>query len=199
MLEGGFRVPCVVRWPGHVPGGQGGERPHVGLDWFPTLLSAAGDHHIVDELKKGTKLGDQTYRSHLDGYDQLDFITGKSESKRKELFYFAEGTLGAVRVGDYKYRFIDQPMGWLGGTVKPDVPILTNLRLDPYERTGMQGSQQYLGWFLYQFWRFVFVQDVVMKFGESFIEFPPLQKPASFNLDAVKEQLKSAVQGHAGK
>jgi arylsulfatase len=199
VLEGGFRVPCVVRWPGHVPAGKVENGLMSGLDWFPTLLSAAGDHHIVDELKKGKKLGDQTYHSHLDGYDQLDFITGKSESKRKELFYFAEGTLGAVRIGDYKYRFIDQPMGWLGGTVKPDVPILTNLRLDPYERTGMQGSQQYFGWFMYQFWRFVFVQDVVMKFGESFIEFPPLQKPASFNLDAVKEQLKAAVQGHAGR
>ncbi len=199
VLEGGFRVPCVVRWPGHVPAGKVENGLMSGLDWFPTLLSAAGDHHIVDELKKGMKLGDQTYRAHLDGYDQLDFITGKSASKRNELFYFAEGTLGAVRVGDYKFRFIDQPQGWLGGTVKPDMPILTNLRLDPYERTGLTGSQQYLGWMMYQFWRFVFVQEVVMKFGESFVEFPPLQKPASFNLDAVKEQLKAAVQGHAGK
>ena len=114
------------------------------------------------------------------------------------MFYFAEGTLGAVRVGDYKFRFIDQPQGWLGGTVKPDMPILTNLRLDPYERTGLTGSQQYLGWMMYQFWRFVFVQDVVMKFGQSFMEFPPLQKPASFNLDAVKEQLKAAAH-HAAK
>jgi arylsulfatase len=102
-----------------------------------------------------------------------------------------------VRVDDYKYRFIDQPEGWLGGTVKPDVPILTNLRLDPYERAGFATAFQYFDWFKFAFWRFVFVQEVVMKFGETFIEYPPVQKPASFNLEAVKEQLKNAMLHHA--
>jgi arylsulfatase len=170
-----------------------------GLDWFPTLLSAAGDATIVDDLRKGKKLGERNYRAHLDGYDQVEFITGKSPSKRNEVFYFAESTFGAVRIGDYKFRFIDQPNGWLGGTVKPDIPIIVNLRLDPYERTGLTGALEYMNWFMYQFWRCVFVQDLVMKWGETFLEFPPLQKPASFNLEAVKEQLKSAAQGHAGK
>ncbi len=199
VLEGGFRVPCVIRWPGHVPAGKVENGLISGLDWFPTLLSAAGDSHIVDELRKGTKLNDRTYRVHLDGYDQLGLITGKGPSTRSELFYFAEATLGAVRIGDYKFRFIDQPQGWLGGTVKPDWPILTNLRLDPYERTGLNGSLGHLNWLAYQFWRFVFVQEVVSKLGETFLEFPPLQKPASFNLEAVKEQLRAAAQGHAGK
>ena len=99
-------------------------------------MAAAGNPNIVDELKKGKKLGDKTYKVHLDGYNQLDFITGKGKSARNEIFYFAEATLGAVRIGDYKYRFIDQPQGWLGGTVKVDWPMLTNLRLDPLERTG---------------------------------------------------------------
>jgi hypothetical protein len=77
--------------------------------------------------------------------------------------------------------------------------MLTNLRLDPYERTGLAGSLEYTEWMKYQFWRFVFVQDVVAKFAQSFIDFPPLQKPATFNLDAIKEQVRSVVAGHAGK
>ena len=199
VLEGGFRVPCIVRWPGHVAPAKVENGLMSGLDWFPTLLSAAGEPTIVDELRKGKKLGERNYRVHLDGYDQVELITGKSASKRKEIFYFVEATFGAVRIGDYKYRFIDQPNGWLGGTVKPDMPIIINLRLNPYERTGLTGALEYMNWFMYQFWRFVFVQDLVAKWGETFLEFPPIQKPASFNIDAVKEQLKAASHGHAGR
>ena len=136
-MEGGFRVPAMIRWPGKVPAGKVENGIFSGLDWFPTFVAAAGDPNIVDELKKGKKLGDTTYKVHLDGYDQTDVLTGKGPSKRNEIFYFAETTLGAVRIDDYKYRFIDQPNGWLGGTVKVDWPILVNLRLDPFERTGM--------------------------------------------------------------
>jgi len=198
VLEGGFRVPCILRWPGKVPAGKVENGLMSGLDWFPTFVAAAGDPNIVEDLKKGKKLGDKTYKIHLDGYNQLDFITGKGLSKRNEIFYFAEATLGAVRIGDYKYRFIDQPQGWLGGTVKVDWPILTNLRLDPLERTGMGQSMEQAEWFKYEFWRFVFVQQEVAKFGETFVQFPPIQKPASFNLDAVKEQVVKAVAGKAG-
>ena len=113
-----------------------------GLDWFPTFVAAAGNPNIVDELKKGKQLGDTTYKVHLDGYNQMDLITGKGPSKRHEIFYFTESTLGAVRIDDYKYRFTDQPNGWLGGTVKVDWPILVNLRLDPFERTGMSNGDR---------------------------------------------------------
>ncbi|HEX3870592.1 MAG TPA: arylsulfatase, partial [Pirellulales bacterium] len=151
VLEGGFRAPCIVRWPGHVPAGKVENRVISGLDWFPTFVAAAGNPNIVDELKKGKELGGTTYKVHLDGYDQTDLITGKGDSKRKEIFYFAETTLGAVRIGDYKYRFIDQPGGWLGGTIKPDWPILVNLRLDPFERTGLpngaSGSLAFYNWY----------------------------------------------------
>jgi arylsulfatase A-like enzyme len=198
VLEGGFRVPCIIRWPGKVPAGKVENGIMSSLDWFPTFVAAAGNPNIVDELKKGKKLGDKTYKVHLDGYNQLDFITGKGKSARNEIFYFAEATLGAVRIGDYKYRFIDQPQGWLGGTVKVDWPMLTNLRLDPLERTGMGQSMEQAEWFKYEFWRFVFVQQEVSKFGETFVQFPPIQKPASFNLDAVKEQVVKAVAGKAG-
>jgi arylsulfatase A-like enzyme len=159
-LEGGFRVPCIIRWPGHVPAGKVENSIVSGLDWFPTLVAAAGNPNITAELLNGKQLGDQTFKVHLDGYNQLDLITGKGPSARHEIFYFTEGTLSAVRVNDYKYRFTDQPGGWLGPTEKVDWPILTNLRLDPYERTGMfngkdNGSIAYYNWFAYEFWRFV--------------------------------------------
>ncbi len=198
VLEGGFRVPCMIRWPGNVPAGKVENGVISGLDWFPTFVAAAGNPNIVEELKKGKKLGDLEYKVHLDGYNQLDLITSKGPSKRNEVFYFAESTLGAVRINDYKYRFIDQPGGWLGGTVKPDWPILVNLRLDPFERTGMSGSLNYYHWYVYQFWRFVFVQQVVAKAAETAIEFPPMQKGASFNLEAVKAQIEKAIQAHQG-
>ena len=195
VLEGGFRVPCIVRWPGHVPAGKVENGLMSGLDWFPTFVAAAGDPNIVDELLAGKKLGDKTYKVHLDGYDQLDFITGKGPSKRNEVFYFAESDARRGARRRLQVPLHRPAQGWLGGTVKPDMPILTNLRLDPYERTGLTGSLEYTDWFMYQFWRFVFVQEVVEKFGQSFIEFPPLQKPASFNLEAVKEQID---EGHRG-
>jgi arylsulfatase A-like enzyme len=197
-LEGGFRVPCIIRWPGHVPAGKVENSIISGLDWFPTLVAAAGNPNVVDELKAGKQLGDQTFKVHLDGYNQLDLITGKGPSARQEIFYFTEGTLSAVRVNDFKYRFTDQPGGWLGATEKVDWPILTNLRLDPYERTGMfngkdNGSIAYYNWFAYEFWRFVFVQQVVAQAAQTFIDFPPMQGGASFNMAAIKEQVEKAI------
>jgi arylsulfatase len=198
VLEGGFRVPCIVRWPGKVPAGKVENGIMSGLDWFPTLVAAAGNPNVVDELKRGARLYGRQYKSHLDGYNQLGFIKGQEPSRRREIFYFAEAHLGAVRVGDYKYRFVDQPNGWLGATVTPDMPVLTNIRLDPFERTGLGQSMANYNWFVYQFWRFVFVQEVVAMLGQSFVEFPPLQAPASFNLEAVKAQVAKAMQSHHG-
>ena len=192
-LEGGFRVPAMVRWPGHVPAGKIENAIFSGMDWFPTFVAAAGDPNIVEELKAGKNLAGQNYKVHLDGYNQLGLITGKAPSARHEIYYFTEGTLSAVRINDYKYRFTDQPSGWLGGTVKVDWPILTNIRLDPFERTGLpsgdKGSLAYYNWFAYQFWRFVDVQQEVGKLAQTALEFPPMQKGASFNLEVIKEQI----------
>jgi arylsulfatase len=156
-------------------------------------LIGAGDPNIVEELRKGKQFGDRTYKVYLDGYNQLPFITGQSASNRHEIFYLTESTLGAVRIDDYKYRFTDQPNGWIGATEKVDWPILTNLRLDPFERTGMfdgkNGSMAYYNWFGDQFWRFVFVQQVVAKAAQTMLEFPPMQKGASFNMEAIKEKI----------
>src|SRR5450755_683651 len=106
--EGGFRVPAILRWPGKVPADTVQNGIFASMDWLPTFVAAAGNPKISDELLKGKKIGDVTYKNHLDGYNQLDLITGKGPSARHEFFYFAESTLGAVRVDDYKYRFIDQ-------------------------------------------------------------------------------------------
>ena len=106
----------IIRWPGRIPAGKVENAIVSGLDWFPTFVAAAGNPNIVDELKKGKQLGDRTYKVHLDGYDQTDLITGKGPSKRNEIWYFTETTLAAARIGDFKYRFTDQPTGWFGPT-----------------------------------------------------------------------------------
>jgi arylsulfatase len=197
VMEGGFRAPAMVRWPGKIPSGKIENGIFSGLDWFPTFVAAAGNVNIVAELTKGKDLGGTTYKVHLDGYNQLDVLTGKGPSKRHEIFYFAESTLGAVRIDDFKYRFIDQPGGWLGGTIKPDWPILVNLRLDPFERTGLpngaNGSLAFYNWYAYEFWRFVFVKQEIGKAAQTFLEFPPMQAGASFNLSALKEQLEQKM------
>ena len=198
-LEGGFRVPMIIRWPGRVPAGKVENSLVSGLDWFPTLVAAAGNTNIAGELLKGKQLGDRTYKVHLDGYNQMDLITGKGPSKRNEIFYFTEGTLSAVRIGDFKYRFTDQPNGWFGATEKVDWPVVTNLRLDPYERTGLTQSIAYYNWYVFEFWRGVFVQQVVAKLGQTAIDYPPMQKGASFNLEAVKQQIEKAIQSRQGR
>jgi len=195
VLEGGFRVPCILRWPGHVPADSVQNGIFSGLDWFPTFVAAAGNPNLAEELLKGKKIGDRTYKNHLDGYNQMAAITGKGPSARHEVFYLGESTVGAVRIDDYKFRFIDQPQGWVGEKTHPDIPYITNLRLDPFERTGWpnngtkEGGQQYFDWFKYQFWRFVFVQQLVGKELQTFLDYPPMQHGASFNLDAVKAEM----------
>jgi arylsulfatase A-like enzyme len=108
-LEGGFRAPMIVRWPGRVPAGKIENQVMSGLDWFPTLVAAAGNPSIVEEFKKGKQIGDRTYKVHLDGYDQTDLITAKGPSKRNEVFYFTEGNLSAVRIGDWADIMVYDP------------------------------------------------------------------------------------------
>jgi arylsulfatase A-like enzyme len=195
VLEGGFRVPALLRWPGHVAAGSVQNGIFSGLDWLPTFVAAAGNPNVTEELLKGKTIGDRTYKNHLDGYNQMAAITGKGPSVRHEIFYLGESTVGAVRIDDYKFRFIDQPGGWLGDKTHPDVPYITNLRLDPFERTGWpgngtkDGAQQYFDWFKYQFWRFVFVQQIMAKEIQTFLDYPPMQRGASFNLDAIKAEM----------
>src|SRR5208337_1326524 len=133
-FEGGFRVPCIARWPGHIKPGTVENGIFSGLDWFPTLCHAAGNPDITDQLLKGVTLEGQTYKNHLDGYNQLDLLEGTGPSARHELFYFSGAQLGAVRIDDFKYQFLQQPWGWPGEKITTDMPIMTNLRWDPFER-----------------------------------------------------------------
>jgi arylsulfatase A-like enzyme len=199
VLEGGVRVPCIVRWPGRIPAGKVENALMSGLDWFPTLAAAAGDGDVTDSMLKGKAIDNKNYKVHLDGYDQLDLITGAGPSRRNEVWYFAESRLGAVRIGDWKYQFINQPNGWFGATVAVDWPLITNLRLDPFERAGFNNAPpQMYQFFAHEFWRFVFVQQEVAKLGESFVAFPPMQKGASFSIEAVRDQVAAAIRKKQG-
>ena len=203
--EGGFRAPAMIRWPGEIPAGSVENGIISGLDWLPTFVAAAGNPNIKDELLAGKKIGDRTYKNHLDGYNQLNMITGKGPSARHEIFYFTESALSAVRVDDYKYRFIEQPGGWVGSKTHVDVPTLVNLRLDPFERLAwpengtLDGSLNYFSWFQYEFWRFVFVQQEVAKLAMTAIEYPPMQKGSSFNLEAVKVKIEETIRHQTGQ
>ncbi len=196
--EGGFRVPAIIRWPGKVPAGKVENSIISGLDWFPTFVAAAGDANIVDELKAGKDLGGTKYKVHLDGYDQTDLITGKGPTKRQEIWYFVETNLGGLRLEEFKYRFFDQPEGWPGPKVPVNMPIMVNIKQDPFERTPvtnlLEGAPGYMDNFMArEFWRFVYVQQRVGELAQTAIEFPPMQKGASFNLSAVKQQIEEAI------
>ena len=194
--EGGFRVPAIIRWPGQIRPGTVENGIVSGLDWFPTLLAAAGNPNITDQLLKGVKLGDRTYKNHLDGYNQMDLLTGRGPSKRHEVFYFGGASLGAIRADNFKFQFYQQPYGWPGEKTTTDMPTMVNIRQDPFERTpSIRGeSLNHLGggymndFFAREFWRFVLVQQLVEKLALTAIAYPPVQDPASFNLEAVKRR-----------
>src|SRR5277367_1373236 len=205
IYEGGFRVPAIIRWPGHVKPGSVENGIFSGLDWYPTFVAAAGNPNITQQLLQGVRLGDQTYKNHLDGYNQTALLEGTGPSARHELFYFGGPTLGAVRLDDMKFIFIQQPGGWPGPKVQTDMPMLVNLRQDPFERTPMLlGETSATGAWGYgneffgrEAWRFVAAQQAVVNLAKTAIEYPPMQDPASFNLDAVKRQIE-ALRKHNG-
>ena len=206
VMEGGFRAPCIARWPGKIKPGTVENGIFSALDWFPTLVAAAGNPNITDQLLKGVKLGDRTYKNHLDGYNQLDLLQGKAPSARHEFFYFGGPHLGAIRIDNFKYQFYQQPGGWPGAKVMTDMPTMVNIRQDPFERTPSIGGQNlndlgggYMNdFYAREFWRFVFVQQEVAKLAMTAIDYPPMQDPASFNLDAVKRQIEAAIKNKPG-
>jgi arylsulfatase A-like enzyme len=199
VTEGSFRVPAIIRWPGKVKPGSVSNGIISGLDWFPTLVAAAGNPNITDELLKGKQMGDRTYKVHLDGYDQTDLITRKGPSKRHEVWYFAQTKLGALRYDNYKYQFINQPEGWIGPVVYPNMPKLTNLRQDPFERMNWPssgfagGSIAYWDVFKHEMWRFQIPAQVIAKYVPSLIDYPPMQAGASFNVGDLKAKIEQAI------
>ena len=207
VFEGGFRVPAIIRWPGHVKPGAVENGIFSGLDWLPTLADAAGDQDITQQLLKGVNLGGRTYKNHLDGYDQMDVLTGKGPSRRHEIFYFGGPHLGAIRIDDFKFQFFQQPYGWPGEKVTTDMPTIVNIRQDPFERTpAVRGETTndmgggYLNdFYAREFWRFVMVQQYVGKLAMTAIDYPPMQAPASFNLQAIKERIQELMKEHEGQ
>ncbi|HET7802596.1 MAG TPA: arylsulfatase [Pseudolabrys sp.] len=207
VFEGGFRVPCIIRWPGKIKPGTVENGIFSGLDWLPTLADAAGNPAITQQLLRGVRLGDRTYKNHLDGYDQMDLLLGKGPSKRHEIFYFGGAHLGAIRIDDLKFQFYQQPYGWPGEKTTTDMPTIVNLRQDPFERTpSIRGETlNHLGggymndFYAREFWRFVLVQQKVAELAKTAIEFPPMQAPASFNLEAVKREIDEKMKAHEGQ
>jgi arylsulfatase len=207
VFEGGFRVPAIIRWPGKVKPGSVENGIFSGLDWLPTLADAAGDPNITTKLLAGVKLGDRTYKNHLDGYDQMELLLGTGPSARHELFYFGGPKLGALRIDDFKFQFYQQPYGWPGEKLTTDMPTIVNLRQDPFERTpsirgeslNNMGGGYMNEFYAREFWRFVMVQKAVADLAKTAIDYPPMQAPASFNLEAVKAQVEEVIKGHEGQ
>ncbi|HYP57041.1 MAG TPA: sulfatase-like hydrolase/transferase, partial [Beijerinckia sp.] len=207
VFEGGFRVPAIIRWPGKVKPGTIQNGIFSGLDWLPTLADAAGNPNITDQLLKGAKLGDRTYKNHLDGFDQMNLLLGTGPSARHELWYFGGPKLGAVRIDDFKFQFYQQPYGWPGEKAVTDMPTIVNLRQDPFERTPSirgetlndLGGGYMNDFYAREFWRFVLVQQQVKALAETAIDYPPMQEPASFNLEAVKRQIDEFMKQHEGQ
>jgi arylsulfatase len=171
------------------------------------LTAAAGNPNITEQLLKGVKLGDRSYKNHLDGYNQIDLLLGNGPSKRHELFYFGGPALGAIRIDDFKFQFYQQPHGWPGEKITTDMPMIVNIRQDPFERTPSIRSQSlndlgggYMNdFYAREFWRFVLVQQEVFKLAQTAIDYPPMQAPASFNLEAVKRQVDEIMKHHEGQ
>jgi len=199
--EGAYRVPAMVRWPGHIPAGTTLNGIVSHNDWFVTLLAAAGEPDIADKLKAGTTLAGTEYKVHLDGHNQLDYLTGAaSESPRKHFFYVSdEGDLTALRYDNWKIVFLEQRTEgtlavWLDPWVELRAPKLFNLKTDPYERAD-RTSNTYFDWIFDHVWVFVPAQSYVAKMIETLAEFPPRQKPASFTIDQVIAKLQGATAG----
>jgi arylsulfatase A-like enzyme len=193
--EGAFRVPAMIRWPGHIKPGAVSNEIISGHDWFPTLLAAAGDSDITDRLLKGWQAGGRTYKVHIDGYNQLPYLTGQQDkSPRKAFMYFDDdGQLVAIRADDWKFVFCEQKTpGTLDIWGEPltcrRMPKLYNLRMDPYERADIT-SNTYYDWVLNKGFLMVGAQAIAAEFVATFKEFPPIQRPQSFNLDQIIAQL----------
>jgi arylsulfatase A-like enzyme len=199
--EGAYRVPALVRWPGHIPAGSvlTGIVSHA--DWFVTLLSAAGVSDIAERLRAGTDLNGTTYKVHLDGHDQLAYITGETdESPRKHFFYVSDdGDLTALRFDNWKFVFLEQRCAgtlqiWAEPYVELRVPKLFNLRTDPYERADIT-SNTYYDWMMDHVFLFVPAQAYVAQMLQTLVEFPQRQKSASFSIDQVMAKLQEATTG----
>jgi arylsulfatase A-like enzyme len=199
--EGGYRVPTLIRWPGTIKPGTVINDVSAHEDMMTTLLAAAGEPNVKDELLKGKTIGDRTYKVHLDGYDLAPALKGDGEWPRKEFIYWTDdGNVAALRHTDWKITFLEQKAEGLRVWQEPfDVlraPYLTNLRMDPFERARQEDAMGYQRWYLEHMYAIAPASAYVAGWLQSFKEFPPRQKPGSFNLDRVMEAVTAGSQGN---
>ena len=196
--EGGFRVPCLIRWPGVIKPGTVINDICAHQDFMPTFAAAAGETDLVEKLKKGSVLNGKNFKVHLDGYNLMPFLKGEAQASPREgfLYWSDDGDLMALRVRDWKVSFMEQntqinpetPMGvWQGQFTKLRAPSLYNLRTDPFER-GPE-SLNYGNWQAHRMFAFVPAQAIIAEYIESFKEFPPRAKAASFSVSDVMDKI----------
>jgi arylsulfatase A-like enzyme len=198
--EGAFRVPCFIKWPGHFPAGTtlNGIVSHE--DWLPTFAAAAGAPDIKEKLLKGgVELNGRTYKNHIDGYNLLDYLSGREkESPRKEFIYLNDAAeVVAIRVGDWKATYLEnraeQLDVWREPFVHLRLPLLFNLRRDPFEKS-QHNSNTYHDWMIDRAFVLVPLQAVASKFLMTLKEFPPSQKPGDWSLDSLEKQIKGMTE-----
>jgi arylsulfatase A-like enzyme len=197
VFEGGFRVPMLAKWPGVIKPNTIINDITASEDWFPTLLAAAGNPDAKESLLKGVKVGDKTFKTHLDGYNMLPRLKGEAaEGPRHEFFYFSDNAdLMAVRYDDWKISFKTIKGNLFTGTEETtDVPLVTNLRQDPWERYQAE-SMLYGKWWGEKLWTMVPAVNIVGGFLRTFIEYPPSQKSGSISVTHFLEAISSGA-GH---
>jgi arylsulfatase len=194
--EGAFRVPAMVRWPGHIKAGSISNDMISHLDWLPTLLAAAGVPDVKEKLLTGYTVGNKTFKVHLDGYNMLPLLTGQTtKDPREEFFYFNDDAqFVAIRYDNWKAVFMEQRVRgtmqiWAEPFVSLRVPKIFNLRTDPYEMADIT-SNTYYDWLLEHAFIFVPIQAYVGNFIKTFKDYPPRQSAASFNLDEVLKKMQ---------
>jgi arylsulfatase A-like enzyme len=197
--EGGFRVPALVRWPGKIKPGSVTHEVVSHLDWLPTILSAAGVPDVKQSLLSSYRAGDKSFRVHLDGYDLVPFLTGQTaKSPRKEFVYFSDdGDLMALRYDNWKFVYAQQRAEgtfavWVEPFVKTRMPLIFNLRTDPFERAPIT-SNTYWDWMLERTYLRDYASRIIHDFLATFKEYPPRQRPATFTIDQMLEDLQKSL------
>ena len=201
--EGGWRVPCAIRWPGVIKPGTISNEMFSHTDMLPTLAAAAGEPNVVDKLKKGYKSGKKTFKVHIDGYNLLPFLKGEvKENPRKGFLYWSDdGDLMALRVGNWKAEFMQQRAHgldvWKEPLVTTRAPNIYNLRSDPFERASEDATMFYGKWMADRSFLLIPAQAIVGEFLKTFADFPPRQRPASFSIDRALEKARQQQEAMA--